>query len=185
MIYKLDVAKSEINWTGFQPGNSLGGRVFFTSGTIEENDGEIIGGNLLVDMRSIEATSDKLDEANRQKLAAHLKAADFFDADIYPHTKFSISEVKELDEEEADGCRLDGLLEPTHMVTGLLEVKGVNLNVSFPARIILANNSLAAEAKARLDRTQFNMEFMLDKSFGDKKILPDFEVTARIVATAV
>jgi polyisoprenoid-binding protein YceI len=73
------------------------------------------------------------------KLTAHLKAPDFFEVKKYPDAKFvSTSVAKE---------------KESYVVKGKLTLHGKTNEVSFPAEIALAADSLKLTAKFSIDRT--------------------------------
>lgn len=186
MKYIIDVANSEITWTGFQPGNSISGRVFFNDGYIDVNDAnrEVTGGRLTIDMSSIDVLDNKLDDANKHKLAEHLRSDDFFDATLYPLAEFNLLEVKAIGD-RADSCNPDGVIQPTHEVVGEFNLKGIKQRVSALVNLQLNGRRMMVQTMFTLDRTMWGMDYLIDRSNGKNRVLPDMEVAVKLVADVV
>ena len=56
------------------------------------------------------------------------------------------------------------------MIKGNLTMKSVTKNITFPAKIVLQNGKVKAEANFNIDRTQWGMTYRADKSVQDKLI---------------
>jgi polyisoprenoid-binding protein YceI len=181
----IDVANSEITWTGFQPGNSISGRVFFSDGYVDTSDSnkDITGGKLTIDMSSIDVMDDKLDADNKHKLVAHLGSEDFFDSAIHPLAVFSIKEVNAIGD-RADSSNSDGTIQPTHEVVGELSLKGIKHTVSTLVNLQISEKKIMVQTMLTLDRTQWGMDHLIDRSNGKNRVLPDMEITLKVVAEA-
>jgi polyisoprenoid-binding protein YceI len=57
-----------------------------------------------------------------------------------------------------------------YTVSGNLTMKDSTKNITFPAKITVADNSLTALANFNVDRTQWGIRYGNDKSLGDKFI---------------
>ncbi|HMV15926.1 MAG TPA: YceI family protein, partial [Chitinophagales bacterium] len=68
-------------------------------------------------------------------------------------------------------------------ISGNLTLKAVSKNVTFPAKITIADNQLEALANFNIDRTQWNMNYGNDKSLKDKFISPEVNIKIAIKAT--
>jgi polyisoprenoid-binding protein YceI len=184
MRYVVDVANSEINWTGFQPGTSLSGRVFLSNGFVEmDQNREITTGAITIDMNSIEALDDQLKDDEKRKLSSHLRSGDFFDTAIYPTAQLNILEVKAIGD-RADSCNLEGMIHPTHEVTGELTIKGIKQNISALVNMQISGKKLVVQTMFTLDRLQWGIDHMSERSFGSKRVLPDMEIMMKVVADA-
>lgn len=182
-LYKLDVNKSEIAWVGFQPANEQTGILLFKEGKFYAKDKKLMEGNVVMDMESIEVTSKSLDEENRLKLANHLMSKDFFDVEKYPTAEFMFLDIKLLDTNEEISSPGDPAVKVhTHEVEGELTIKGVIQRIKFPVYLEINNYELKAEAKFLLYRTKWGIDFMIEPSYGDKRVFPEMQVSFDIIA---
>lgn len=183
MRYVIDEANSEINWRGFLPGTSLTGRVMISEGTIEtdESNRDITGGRLLIDMNSIEPLDNQLDAGNRRKLANELKSDNFFDTSVHPVAEFRILEVNVIGE-RVDSCNIDGVIQPTHEVTGDLTLKGIKNRITVLMHITISGKKLTAQSMFTLDRSQWHIDHLIERANGNKRVLPDMEIMVKVVA---
>ena len=112
----------------------------------------------------------KLDLAKQHTLLSHLKSEDFFNVEAYPSSIFEVIDVK-----SSKGVT-------THVVEGDLTIKGVTHKMEIPANIVISNNKIDVRTKFRIIRTKFNINHMIEESFEDQKVLPEFEVEVHLVA---
>jgi polyisoprenoid-binding protein YceI len=167
--YKVDVTKSSLTWVGKKFTGSHNGAIGLQSGNLLFNGKKLTGGNFVIDMTTIK-DADK--SANLEK---HLKADDFFGADKFPTSTFTIKKV-------ANGTG------STVNLTGDLTIKGVTNSITFPANIVWnADGSVTASAdKVLVDRTKYGIKYRSKGMFpdvGDKMIYDDFELSIKLVAT--
>ncbi len=106
-------------------------------GMVEVADGKVTALNVDIDMNSVFTFQDKLTN--------HLKNADFFDTNEFPHAKFVASNVAE------DGT-----------VTGELTLHGVTKEITFPADIDISDDGISLQAKFQVNRFDFNMNGVKD-----------------------
>ena len=89
-----DTAKSFVHWKGTMVGvYSHEGNVKLTKGFLEMDNGEVVGGEFVVDMKSIEPTDENYnpEEGNTpEKLVGHLSSDDFFAVTEYPTASFVV-----------------------------------------------------------------------------------------------
>ena len=74
------------------------------------------------------------------------------------------------------------MANPTHFVTGNLELKGVTKRIKFPAKITISDGKVNAEAKFNINRKDWGMSYGADESLGDKFIRPTVHLGLNIVA---
>lgn len=72
----VNINKSVVTWTGNKIGGSHTGGIKVKSGYLVLKQGDITGGEVVMDMNSITNT-DLKDEGYNQKLVGHLKSDDF------------------------------------------------------------------------------------------------------------
>jgi hypothetical protein len=68
-----------------------------------------------------------------------------------------------------------------------MTIKGITNEISFPAKVSLANGTVKAVGTAKLDRTKWDIRYGSGKFFdglGDKMIYDEFEITFDISAKA-
>jgi polyisoprenoid-binding protein YceI len=97
------------------------------------------------------------------KLTAHLKSPDFFDVKTNPTATFTSSKVAKGD---------DG-----HMITGELTLCGKKKEISFPAKITVADGKLTIKSEFKIDRRDFGM------TFGEGKVHNDVQIKVALEAT--
>ena len=83
--------------------------------------------------------------SDNEKLTGHLKSPDFFDAEKFPTTTFTVTAI----EAATDGQK----------VTGNLALHGVTNSISFPAKIEVAETSLTVKAEFAINRKDFGINY--------------------------
>ena len=84
--------------------------------------------------------------ADRERLAAHLRSDDFFDVENFPTAVFS-----------STGFTPSG--EGKFLVTGNLNLHGVERELSFAVTVNLVNGLLHAESEFSLNRQHWNISY--------------------------
>jgi len=121
VAFTVDAAASKIVWTGTKVTGKHEGTIQIKSGSLNVDNGEITGGNFVLDMHSINTTD--LEGEYKEKLDGHLKADDFFAVEKNPEASFAITEIKA-------GATPDAVV-----VSGNLTIKGVSKNITFDATV--------------------------------------------------
>ncbi len=70
-------------------------------------------------------------------------------------------------------------------IGGKLTIKGISKDISFPAKVSIADNYVNAEADFNIDRTLWDIKFRSGKFYenlGDNLINDDFNIKFNIVA---
>ncbi len=147
-------------------GIALSGDVFFTgskatgsheckfdkwSGKMTLAGAKAEGGSLSIDIQvdSVVADFRKPIPIWSEKLAGHLKGADFFNAEKFPKATFASTEIK------LGGVNGKG----THTVAGNLTIRGKTKAVTFPADIKVEGGKVNASAKFSINRKDFGIEY--------------------------
>ncbi|MCO6148786.1 YceI family protein [Flavobacterium sp. NRK1] len=163
---KIDAAKSKINWVGEKVTGQHEGTINIKDGVLTFKGGKLTGGNVTVDMTSIQATDLKAGEG-KEKLEGHLKADDFFGTDKYPTSKIVFKSVK---------LKSAGV----YTVTGDLTIKKTTKPITFD----LAVGKNTATTTLKVDRTKYDITYG-SKSFfdsiGDKAIYDEFTLNVNLV----
>lgn len=176
--YNADLGQSYVDWTGTKPTGQHQGRMMLKSGSVAAEAGKITGGKLEIDMSSMKII-DK-DTNGAAKLSGHLSSPDFFDVAKFPTSSFEITGVRE----GVDSALAKDLVmkDATHTVMGNLTLKGVTKGVTFPAKIVMGETSLTADANFNIDRTEWGLAYGNDKSLGDKFIRPTVNIVVHLAA---
>lgn len=173
--YRVDTEKSVLSWEGHRFfGGKHTGTIDLQSGTLQVSDGKLSGGTFAIDMNSIKVTDIQGDPA--QRLAAHLKTEDFFDAANHPQATFQLKHIDYADEKRA-------------ALVGDITIRGITQQISFPAEITIEGTQVHAVGNGiRVDRTVHESHYGSVKFFRDlgRKIVHDeFVLNVELVAEAV
>ncbi|MEL6124555.1 MAG: YceI family protein, partial [Bacteroidota bacterium] len=161
---QMDAAASEMTWTGYgEIGNFVQtGAVTFTSGQVICDGDSISGGNMVIDMTSI-------DHENGQ-LRKHLRAKDFFHTKKYPKATFVLASSS------------------TDRLYGRLTIKGETHPVVIPISVQADHEQLVITGTATIDRTKYGIKYNSSRFFqnlGNYAIKDNFDLEFRIVANLI
>ena len=176
--YTADLAASTISWKGSKTiGNdSHTGTLSLSSGKFAVDNGSITGGEFTIDMNSIVVTDETPDEY-KQKLIGHLSTGDFFETEKYPTATFTITGVDALEDDSTY----------THSISGNLQMKDAENNVTFKANIINENGVVKATSQDfSINRMLWNVEYKNSTmSVAKEEMLKDaIELQISLVANA-
>ena len=133
-------ADSTIGFVGSKvTGSHEGGFESFT-GTIRLVEGEPSRSSIEV---QIDTTSLWADD---ERLAGHLKSADFFEVETYPTATFASTSI---------AAGEDG----GYTVTGNLDLHGISKQISFPATIVVGDEGIHAAAEFAIKRFDFGIVY--------------------------
>ncbi|MCG1036212.1 YceI family protein [Polaribacter sargassicola] len=145
-LNNVDTSISVLNWKGSKPGGAHNGTVALESGTILVEEGKLVSGQFVVDMKSIKVLDIPADNGGNGKLVGHLTNADFFDVEVYPTSKFVITSVEETEGKLA--------------VTGNLTIKDVTKSITIPATVTTENGvTTFASETFNVNRADFNVKY--------------------------
>jgi len=168
-VYKLDLRRSAINWTGKKVAGSHSGNIYVKSGSIVMDKNKIKSGSFEIDMNSITCTD--LDADNGRKLVKHLQSEDFFNVAKYATAKFVITKATLLKDGSYD-------------ITGDLTIKGITKPLSFKTTLDGKGSSKVAVGTITVDRTKYDIKYGSSNFFeglGDKVIDNDFTLVLSLV----
>ncbi|MBE0663397.1 MAG: YceI family protein [Bacteroidales bacterium] len=158
-VYTAETSSSKIEWVGTKPTGQHNGTINVTKGEIFVENGEITGGEMVIDMKSIQVL-DLTDAETNAKLRNHLLSPDFFETETYPEARFVFTSVKPYTGEQT------GAVNFTHTVSGNLTMKDATRNVTFPAMIDIQENAMKAVTdNFIIDRSEWNVKFGSRKFF--------------------
>ena len=145
------VTSSDVHWWGYKiaktEASSHDGTVNVKSGNLVLKNGAVVGGDFVLDMKSINATD--LSGEYQTKLNDNLKNGDFFEVEKFPTATYKITSVKKNTNKDYN-----------FVVNGNLTVKGKTNVVSFPAKITSANGVVTLESdKFSFDRQKFDVTY--------------------------
>lgn len=162
---KINAAKSKISWVGEKVTGKHEGTINVKDGVLNFKGGKLSGGNVTVDMNSINVTDLKAGEG-KEKLEGHLKDADFFGTNKFATSKVVFKSVK---------AKTAGV----YTVTADLTIKNITKPVTFD--LTVGKNS--ATSTFKVDRTKYGIEYgskSFFESIGDKAIYDEFELTVNL-----
>lgn len=169
-VFNVAPEESELKWVGRKVTGEHYGTIKIKSGNLDVQNGELRGGNFVIDMASL--VSDDLKGENKGKLEGHLKSDDFFGVEKYPDAKFVITKAKKRNANQYD-------------ITGDLTIKGKTNSLSFPAEIVVTNDKVYATANITVDRSKYDVRYGSGSFFdnlGDKTIYDNFDLQVKLVA---
>ncbi|MDH5365801.1 MAG: YceI family protein [Cyclobacteriaceae bacterium] len=181
IAYQISLEKSYITWIGSKPAGKHNGTILIKSGKLAVENNNVTGGNVVIDINSIQS-DDLIDNPERHgRLINHLKSDDFFDAENYPEAIFEITSLNEsvsdsimdvMEEFKSEYTPASSyehrIKKPTHNISGNLTMRDTTLSITFPAQIEVSDSILTARAKFNIDRTNWNLKYRDEASVVDK-----------------
>jgi len=163
----LDLTKSKISWMGKKEvvDGKHHGNVAIKKGQLMMKDGQLSGGEVVVDMATISTTD--LSGDWKTKLETHLKGDDFFKVEKYPTTSFKANSVKSAGKKK-------------YKVKGELTILGTKK----PVELVLAEKGKAYSGKLVIDRTKWGLKYGSGSFFdnlGDKAISNEITLDFKLV----
>ncbi|MHA4846978.1 YceI family protein [Flavitalea antarctica] len=162
--YNVDPSTSKVEFIGTKVTGYHVGEIKIKNGSLAVNDGNITGGNFVMDMTSLNIYGG--DSAADNKLEGHLKSADFFEVQANPEATFVLTSVKPFSgtvtdtvDKRQEAINKYKVTNPTHTISGNLTIKGVTKNIEFPAQVTVSPNSVDALAKFNIDRREWNIVY--------------------------
>ncbi|PWN67436.1 YceI family protein [Chryseobacterium oncorhynchi] len=157
-VLAVDAATSVVNWKAFHKGGFAPrwGTLNVKSGDLSIEGGQVVAGNFNIDMTSIKVDPASVTEKDKKPadLEAHLKNPDFFDVAKNPTSDFKITSVTDLKETPKDA-----VAGANKTVSGNLTLMGKTMNVTFPAKVDVVDNTAAVQAKFTVNRTDWGIKF--------------------------
>lgn len=172
--YRLVTGKDSISWSGQKvTGSNHYGLIKAKSGTVNTAGGQLTGGNIVLDMKSISVSGMDDNSKGREKLTNHLRGADFFAVEQFPEAVFEITSA------EPTGVAM--------LINGNLTLKGKTNEAVGSAKIAGAgSNSIIVSGVIVFDRSLFDVRYGSGKFFddlGDELILDQVTITYSILAS--
>lgn len=170
--WELNQKESKLLWMG-KPivGSGHDGTIQFVSGSLTTSStGQIIQGELVVDMNTIQNTDMKPDDGGKD-LEEHLKNDDFFSVTKFPRANFSIIKVV-----PSNTYKTAGQIK----ITGLLTIKGITNQVELEATTTSSKENVQVKGELIIDRTKWDINYQsksIFKSLKDGIISDEIKLT--------
>lgn len=161
---QVKVNESTITWTGKKVTGKHEGSIKLESGVLKFKDKDLIGGNFVVDMTTINVTD--LEGKSKKSLEGHLKSDDFFGVDN--HTKAILKITKATKSSDK-----------TYNVKGKITIKNITRAIDFS--MVVDDNT--AITSLTIDRTKFGIKYGSNSFFDnlkDKAIYDDFTLDVNL-----
>lgn len=171
--FNLDAGASKLEWEGKKVSGAHQGTVALKSGQVNIENGQLKGGEVVVDLSKMTTTDLQGEWAD--KLVGHLKSDDFFSVDKHPEVNFKIEGVKSLGNNKYE-------------VTGPLTIKGKTAKQTFTVSVKEDAKQVAVTGDLSVNRTTYDIrygsgKFFDPKTLGDKMIDDNFTLKLNLVAT--
>ena len=156
----VKTGESKVIWKGYKVTGSHEGTIQLKEGFLTFNGEKLTGGEVIVDMTSINTTD--LKGEYKDKLDGHLRSDDFFGIEKYPTAKLTLKEVKSAGKN-------------SYNATGELTIKGKTHPVTFDISVYGSK----ASATLKVDRTKYDVRYGSGSFFdnlGDKTIYDEFDL---------
>lgn len=174
--FTVDAASSVIKWKGVHKGglNPRFGTLTVSGGSLSVENGKVTGGSFDIDLNTLKVDSSSTDNdtAQSNKLSGHLKSPDFFDVAKHPGVKFTITNVRAFDATTDKSL----LADANSVVSGNLSIKDSTVNVTFPAKLTIADNGISVLAKFTVDRTSWGLNYKAEGDPANWMIGKDLEL---------
>ncbi len=162
------IISSEIRWKGYKTlkAESLShyGTIKLKSGNFIFKNNEIAGGTFAMDMMTMDAEDLNNDPKLKKMFENHLKSDDFFDSKNFPVSTFQIKSIKKLNTNSAQ-------------LSGVLTIKGISKNISFPVKVSENNNiTTISSGTFTFNRKNFGLKYNI---FEDMLISNDVEMSIK------
>ena len=166
----VDVADSNLFWTGYKPTGNHKGTLKINNGSITMEKGVLKDCSFEIDMQSI-VNTDLKDPDDNKKIVKHLKSADFFDSKTFPKASFKSTSISS----DKTG---------SVNIKGQITIKGITKTILISA--IIKEKGEIVRLKAlpfKINRTYFGVKYK-SKSFlpdlKDKFINDEFDISFAI-----
>ncbi len=158
VTYTADIETSNIEWIGARPASQHNGIVGLKDGHLKIINGEIAGGEFVIDLENI-VILDITDPVRNARLKRHLESDDFFDVPNHPVAVFEITGVSKKDIPDN---------ESIHEITGNLLMRGINRSITFDASVEITEEQINARSvQFLIDRTEWGVNYQSKTVFAN------------------
>jgi len=182
-VFAVDTAASVVNWKAFHKGGFAPrwGTLSVSGGELSVADNQLTSGEFVIDMTSIKVDPASVTEKDKKHtdLEGHLKSADFFNVEKNPTADFKITKVEDL----AAGAQ-NAVEGANKTVSGNLTLLGKTMNVTFPAKVDIADKSATVKAQFTVNRADWGIKFGTSEADpAEWMISKDIEIGIDVKAT--
>ncbi len=143
----LVASDSTVTWIGAKlTGNHVGG-FRDVSGRLYVDGSAVTGADIEIATPSI--------YSDNERLTGHLQSEDFFAVESFPEARFRTDTLRPV----AASDSLGPDAEATHIVTGLLTMRGQTNEVTFPATVTVEGGRASVRAAFLIDRTEWGIVY--------------------------
>jgi polyisoprenoid-binding protein YceI len=174
--YIVDTAQSSIAWAGTSPVTENTGTFSLSANRLNVKNGKLVDGTFDIPINSLNVTN--LPPDLKPVLTAHLLSADFFDVLVHPMAVFKIMKVEALTGTLPQGS----IANANTLITGSLTMIGVTKTIDFPAKLVINDNKITAQALLQINRTEWGMNYAADPALGEHHIYPMVKLNINLVA---
>jgi polyisoprenoid-binding protein YceI len=161
----INLETSKIDWKGYKVLGQHDGYIKFKSGNFVFDNGNLVGGEFVVDMSSLVCTD--LSGKGKDNLEGHLKSDDFFGVSAFPTSSLKITKVVSRGK------------PGEYKVTANLTIKSTSKEIKFNATVLDGN----ASAAIKVDRSEYDIRYgsgSFFDSLGDKTIYDEFDLNINV-----
>lgn len=171
-IYKIDGNKSKINWSSHVGNVKISGEMNAHDGSLITELGELIEGNVRVDLNSLKILNSSLDNEELEKLSEHLKSIPLFDSDD-AMANYKIEKIIPNQKEQT--------------IKGMLTFGDLAFGMDIQANIEQTKNEIIAHGKMQASKSNFVFIEELEKLYADRldddKSISTFKINCELIAT--
>lgn len=142
----IDTTQSAITWRAAKVTRAHDGGFHAFDGVVYRDGDAITGVDLTIDATSI--------WSDTEKLTGHLKSDDFFDVAQFPEATFRADSFEPI--AAADSAEW---AEATHRISGVLTMHGQAQRITFPAKVTVTDDAIAATADFLIERSRWNLTY--------------------------
>lgn len=165
---------SIIEWKGTMDHGFNNGSFNISENNIKVKNQKVTGGSFVFPIASIR--NFNLPDSLKDQFLHHLKSADFFNMALYPEASFTITAIRPY-----EGGFSDAFTDANYLVEGDFKMLGKTNRIVFAAVINVTGNTVALEAKWKVDRTRWGMNYATDPE-GTLYIHKDVELYFKLMA---
>ncbi len=181
-VFAVDAAASKVDWKAFHKGGFAPrwGTLNVSKGELTVAENNLASGEFVIDMKSLKVDPASVTEKDKKytELEAHLKNADFFDVEKFPTADFKITKVEDL----AAGAT-KAVEGANKTISGNLTLLGKTMNVTFPAKVEIVENSASLKAMFTVNRADWGIKFGTDETDpAEWMISKDIEINVDVKA---
>lgn len=173
-IYKVNDSNSVAEWIGHSPAVSNEGFIGVSRTDIKVRNGNIVGGSFMMPVSSLQVTSAP--PPGPPVLLNHLKTVDFFNLVLHPNASFEFKKIETFTGNEP------AFPGSNFRITGNFSLIGSTREISFPAKVTFAGDSLHVESTFKIDRTKWGMNYHADPIHGNDQIFPEVDIHLKLHA---